>query len=230
MSRGRSWEISAGVVALALAACSRAPPPPPPPFSIEGLPVTMKLEQRSTTSIPGSNERLAITIDDITRDQVMVSIRFAPSETVLGPLSARAGDSHPFECGGSKFRFRVAAFDGSLLGTDFATIVIEDEGTRLTESAKIDALIGAVERLEGATFLRNGEEHPASAAADHLRRKLPAAGGSSATAETFIVEAATKSSVTGRPYEIRFADGRVVPLAEFLRGELARLDAESSAR
>ena len=43
------------------------------------------------------------------------------------------------------------------------------------------------------------------------------------TADDFIAKVASKSSTTGRPYLVRFSDGREVPTADFFRAELAKL-------
>ena len=93
------------------------------------------------------------------------------------------------------------------------------------EARKIEALIAAVEAQPDAVFIRNGSEHRASAAADHLRLKWRNAGGRISTARDFIRHCATKSSMTGRKYRIRFADGRVVDAAEFFLAELAKIEA-----
>ena len=45
-----------------------------------------------------------------------------------------------------------------------------------SEAAKIQYLITSVETLEGAKFIRNGNEYDARAAADHLRLKLKGSG------------------------------------------------------
>jgi hypothetical protein len=95
----------------------------------------------------------------------------------------------------------------------------------LSEAAKIQALIGSIEHLNGAVFIRNGTEHDASEAAAHLRRKLDYAGSKVKTAQQFIDRLATGSSMTGKPYKIRFADGRTVESAVFLREQLRKLEA-----
>lgn len=99
---------------------------------------------------------------------------------------------------------------------------------QLSEAAKIEALIASVEQLRGAVFIRNGTEHDAVKAAGHLRRKLDHAGKRVKTAEQFIKHLATGSSISGKPYKIRFADGRSVDSAAFFREQLRRL--ESPAR
>jgi hypothetical protein len=96
---------------------------------------------------------------------------------------------------------------------------------RLSEAQKIQALIAAVEHLQGAVFIRNGSEYDAAKAAAHLRRKLDYAGSKVRTADQFIEHLATGSSMTGKPYKIRFADGRTVESAVFLREQLRKLEA-----
>jgi hypothetical protein len=95
----------------------------------------------------------------------------------------------------------------------------------LTEQQKIDALIGSVEHLPGAVFIRNGTEYDGAKAAAHLRTKLGYAGKRITTAEQFIDKLATASSMTGKPYLIRFADGHTVESAVFFRDQLKRLQA-----
>mgnify|MGYP002621962165 FL=1 len=95
------------------------------------------------------------------------------------------------------------------------------------ENARIEALIGKIEALEGAKFVRNGKAHDAAEAADHLRMKLKRAGDRVKTAEDFIDGIATKSSVTGRPYRIRFKDGSETETGPWLHDRLNEIDEES---
>jgi len=85
---------------------------------------------------------------------------------------------------------------------------------------EIDYLIGRV-AASGAHFIRNGSEYTGAQAASHLRMKLAKAGGRVHTAEEFIDGIASKSSLTGRPYELHLADGRTMRAAEWLSAELA---------
>jgi hypothetical protein len=89
------------------------------------------------------------------------------------------------------------------------------------EQQKIDWLIDSVATLHNARFIRNGQAYDATRAADHLRLKLRFAGDRVKTAEDFIDYCATRSSMSGRRYSIRFADGRTVDAATFLRERLA---------
>ena len=91
------------------------------------------------------------------------------------------------------------------------------------EARKIERLIAAVEQLGNAKFIRNGAAYDASKAADHLRLKLREAGDRVASAEDFIHLCGSRSSVSGKPYEIVFEDGRRTTSEAFLRGKLKEL-------
>jgi len=88
------------------------------------------------------------------------------------------------------------------------------------EQTKIDFLVGEV-RSSPAIFIRNGREYPSSRAASHLSGKLKLAGRRVQNARQFVIGIASHSEETGKPYEIRWPDGRRQPLAEWL---LARLE------
>ena len=96
------------------------------------------------------------------------------------------------------------------------------------EQNKIDYLIGEVKRSP-ATFLRNGADHTGIRAAAHLARKLRFAGNRVQTARDFIVGIASNSETSGKPYEIRWPDGRRQPLAEWLTARLALYEKEHPA-
>ena len=91
---------------------------------------------------------------------------------------------------------------------------------------EIEALIVRVEHAHGVVFIRNGSDHSAVEAAAHLRRKLAAAHGRITTAEQFIDTIGTRSSMTGIAYRVRFADGREIDSAAWLRELLRELRAE----
>lgn len=94
----------------------------------------------------------------------------------------------------------------------------------MTEAQKIDRLIAYIGQFSGAVFLRNGEEHSAEDAADHMRLKRGKAGERCDTAEEFIRVCASFSSRSGEAYLIRFPDGRTRTAEDVLREELARLE------
>ena len=95
----------------------------------------------------------------------------------------------------------------------------------LDETRKIEALIAAVQNDSGAIFIRNGKEHDAAEAASHLRLKWKNAGKRVRSAEDFIRYCATGSSMSGKPYRIRLADGRELDSADYFHGQLRRIEA-----
>lgn len=94
----------------------------------------------------------------------------------------------------------------------------------LTERQKVEALIVTVERLPGAVFIRNGGEFTGAQAASHLRLKAKTAGKRIKTAKDFILFCASASSMSGKKYQIRFADGRTVDSAEFFYERLQQIE------
>jgi len=88
---------------------------------------------------------------------------------------------------------------------------------------EVNFLLGYIEG-SGCTFYRNGTWHDSRTAQAHLRDKYHylAARNLITTTEDFIDRAATGSSLSGRPYEVRCNDGAVVTSSQWLRDELAR--------
>jgi len=114
-------------------------------------------------------------------------------------------------------RLVAAAFllSGAVAGADAASN---------DETRKIQALLAGVERMD-ATFVRNDKTYDAKTAAEFLRPKWKANDGDVATVKDFIEKIASKSSTSGKLYLIRFKDGREVRSGEYLRAELAKLQA-----
>jgi len=185
---------------------------------ISELPQGLRVQQRTTTPVPGSGGALELTIDDITRGQVMVTLLRNGCEALIGPVSMRTGDRRTFTIENARLCLKLDAFEISLLGTDYANFVIEaaaQETSARSEIEKIGHLIDTVARLDGAVFLRNGAEHSPGEAAEHLRRKFAASSDDVQTAEQFVASVASRSSLTGEEYRIRFSDGRTVTVREF---------------
>jgi hypothetical protein len=79
----------------------------------------------------------------------------------------------------------------------------------------------------GCTFIRNGDEHDAADAADHLRLKYKRGKSYAGSAEQFIDRLATESSWTGKPYTVT-CDGGSQTSAEWLYGALAQYRQQAS--
>jgi hypothetical protein len=94
-----------------------------------------------------------------------------------------------------------------------------------SEKEKIEHLIFSIETLASASFQRNGKYYTSKAAADHLRMKWKNAGSRIRTARDFIEKVASASGVTGRPYTIRWPDGKETRASEYLTEQLEKLSA-----
>jgi hypothetical protein len=217
---------------LAWAVCNRtltapqraASPPSLPP--IAQLPVSLTVKQRSNTVVPGSQDQLSITVDDVTRGQVMVSLAQAESGPLLGPVSMKEGETKEFWIESAAYTLRLSNLSNSLIGEDTVTFILDTPtDIPMSEMQKIEILISYVENMEGAVFIRNREEHSAGEAAKHLRSKVNASGSDLETASDFIKHIASYSSLTGEIYQIRMADGQTLPAGELLRKKLDALEA-----
>lgn len=94
---------------------------------------------------------------------------------------------------------------------------------KLTETQKIEYLIAFIAKQDGV-FIRNGSEYSPGQAAEHLRMKWKKGGSAIKTARDFIEKLATSSSMSGKPYLIRFRNGRTAQVGQLLQQELARLE------
>lgn len=92
------------------------------------------------------------------------------------------------------------------------------------EMARIDQLINAVALRKDAVYIRNGSEYDCAQAAEFLRGKLKWRIDKVSTVDDFIEQIGTRSTTSGEIYQVRLASGKTITSAEFLRGELARLN------
>ncbi len=96
-----------------------------------------------------------------------------------------------------------------------------------TERQKIEALIEQLGNLKDAKFIRNGSTYEPATAIRFLRRKWEANDAKVKTARDFIDEVASVSGSSGKPYLIRFKDGREINSQEFLIAALNKIDSQS---
>ena len=104
-----------------------------------------------------------------------------------------------------------------------ATSLPAAETAPATEKAKIEALISHIQGLKDATFVRNGSEYSAANAAKFIRAKWERNEKDIKTATDFIAKAASTSSTSGKPYLIRFKDGKETPCGEYLTAQLKKM-------
>lgn len=92
------------------------------------------------------------------------------------------------------------------------------------EKQKIEALIKQVGDLKEAKFIRNGSTYEPSTAVRFLRGKWDANSSDVRSARDFIDKVATTSGTSGKPYLIRFKDGKEIQSRDFLLIELKKIE------
>ena len=197
-----------------------------PPPSIRELPVEITLAQRTQLAVPGSDGQLFAAIDDVTAGQVVVTLTSEDQTPVFGPLSMKLDDQHDFTFQDYPLRIQLKKLSNALIGEDYATLVILPQPQGLSEQEKIDSLIDAVANLpEGTVFIRNGKEHTLEEAVDHLGLKRKKAGDKIKSSREFIEHLASKSSMSGKPYQIKMPDGQTQEAGSFFLAKLAEIEA-----
>ena len=98
-----------------------------------------------------------------------------------------------------------------------------------TPMDEIEGLLAYIKGLDQATFIRNGTAYSPVQAEAHLRMKWNNTKAHVKTAEDFIELCASKSSMTGKSYLIRFADGRTVEAGVALKEQLGILRKPNSS-
>ena len=107
-----------------LGACQTAP------VSVHVLPedpITISVEQRESEYIPGSAQRLWVSLGDITRGQVMLSIQDSETHAVVDGRSVRRGDVVEFEMGTRRHYLQVVELHNHLFDADLAELRISTE-------------------------------------------------------------------------------------------------------
>jgi len=116
-----------------------------------------------------------------------------------------------------KFPFRKTLAFGALLQAGGAQAAEPPAEAAQQIEHLIDFVINSPCR-----FIRNGTEYDGPAAADHVRQKYEYYRDRDRvhSVEDFIDLAATKSALSGKPYQIRCPGQPVAPAADWLRAEL----------
>jgi hypothetical protein len=107
----------------------------------------------------------------------------------------------------------------ALLGL-FAVVPVR-AATEMGMPSEVNFLLGFIER-SGCDFQRNGSWYTAPQAQVHLRDKFNylTARNRLETTEQFIEQAASESSLTGRPYMVRCGGGALISSNRWLSDEL----------
>lgn len=97
-------------------------------------------------------------------------------------------------------------------------IAPQHAGGEESVNQEIDHLLQYVENA-GCTFIRNSKAYDGAEARAHIQKKYDYFKDSIKTTEDFITHAATKSTLSGKPYKVRCND-REMLCAEWLNVEL----------
>lgn len=96
------------------------------------------------------------------------------------------------------------------------------------EKARTESLLAELGKQQNLTFTRNGTEHSATDAESHLRLKLRKTEKRLNTTEQFIDNVASKSSITGEIYQVKDAQGNLLPANQYLHDLLKeKVDSKS---
>ncbi|MRV73115.1 hypothetical protein GJ700_15505 [Duganella sp. FT92W] len=113
-----------------------------------------------------------------------------------------------------------------------ATIIVANATAAPTAApvrAEIDGLLGKLQ-TSGCQFNRNGSWYSGAEAKSHLLRKLEYFEDKSnvKTTEQFIELAASKSSSSGKPYQVKCGNAAAVPSQQWLSTELNAIRASTA--
>jgi hypothetical protein len=191
-----------------------------------------RLFQRTDTEIPSNLGDVYCHIDDITHGQTYLVIKNS-GEGVL-QKSIHKGESFKFQINSVDYSIRCTDLINQLVGEDFGYFTItkavvenNTEGAASGNTAnniademkKIEWLLNRIQKAN-ITFVRNGSDHSPQEASDHLRSKLQQAGDQIKTLDDFIENLASKSSMSGSPYQVKMPDGSLMNAKDWYGQEL----------
>ena len=210
-------------IALVMLACGEAPRSATP----EVEPTRLSVVQRQGVEVPGTDGRLILSLGDITRGRVHVSLTVRDATAPLVQRTLRRDQTANFVWDASPHQLIVADLVNRVVGDDVAILLIAPPigaatSTRTDPTAEIEALLTRVAD-SGLTFVRGGSEYDSKKAAQHLRTKWKYAGSRIQTAEQFIEHIGSRSSTTGKPYHIKHPDGTTEEAGPWLERLLAEV-------
>jgi hypothetical protein len=208
-------------------------PKPAAPIVLDA-PVEFTVYQRSTIPLPGSNEKVVITIDDITRGQVMATILWQNGTPIAPTRSVHKKDVVTFTVSNHTYKIKLEQLTNVLVGEDSAVFQLWPATIEMdkvpSQSGNIETLILSLRQLVGARFIRNGQEHTPDEAIVHMRKKWEWKKSKIKTADDFIRIVGSKSSTSGKPYMIRFSDGTEMKSEEWFSKQLELMKSLPSQR
>lgn len=101
----------------------------------------------------------------------------------------------------------------------FAPAAAQSADSPASPAGEITYLLDLI-RASPCTFIRNGDPYDGPAAADHIAQKYAYYVDEIHSAEDFIDLAASRSLLSGRPYQVSCPGAAIVPASDWLRAEL----------
>ena len=126
-----------------------------------------------------------------------------------------------FKCAGGWLLMAAVVFYAGLVSVGAA-----DESAREDLDRTVAYLLQHVVR-SNLIFIRNGEMHSPREAEAHMRRKYQYFKNDIRTPEDFIRLCASKSTQTGRPYQVKLPDGRLLRTDQWMLSVLSRYRRET---
>jgi hypothetical protein len=181
--------------------------------------VTQTVYQRETRTIAASNGSLSFQLGDITGRCVLVSVVDRSGKSLIDRKEMSEGEFTRAKVGQDDFVVSLDRMVNLLMGEDYATLSI----MRMEHFDRV-AIERLLLRLESSelTFIRNDQEHSGRDIAALLRQKLEFLEEANPTVDEFIDNIASKSIATGEDYAVRRADGKSMPLGDWLHGKAHR--------
>jgi hypothetical protein len=105
----------------------------------------------------------------------------------------------------------------------FSITYLNSYPSKHSEKEKIDYLLETLEN-SNLIFIRNGDEYSSKEARAHMQKKLEYAGNRITNVDQFITYLATKSSISGKPYYVKYPDGKKVESSIWMRELLNNLE------
>ena len=144
------------------------------PIIIDGV-VEFRVNQRARVAIPGSDEKLFLSLEDITLDQVLVSLLWDDGRVVFLSRSFEQDDVEVFSISDYVYKLKLKKLVNLLVGDDYGLFELcadDGEGDEVVlEDEMIELLISSLRELEGARFVRNDKEYSVDEAIAHMQKK-----------------------------------------------------------
>lgn len=176
--------------------------------------VTQTVYQRETRKIAASDGSLSFHLGDITGGCVLVSVLDRSGNPLIDRKEMKEGGFITTKIRQGEFVISLDRLVNLLMGEDYATLSIMQ--VEHFDRVAIEKLLLTLESSE-LTFIRNNHEVAGRDIAALLRQKLGYLGEANPTVEEFIDNIASKSMASGEEYAVKLADGKSIPLGEWLR-------------